>query len=424
MKLAESDSDNLPALIRRYDAVVVFQPSEEERALVAQAGRLFKDGYFDHALLDLWNATVFNIRRRIEAYGVELFLSVVKDEPGKKKYHADGETIQERWYGVDDAILLVGAQRLGLINKKANKTLETINWMRSHASAAHLSETKVEQEDVVAFALLLQKNIFESPFPEPGHSVSSLFDPAKTGTIDDSNVDLYCDQVRALRRPDVKTAFGFMLDLICQGVSPGYENSAKLFPVVWEQADDDTRKIAGMKLHSYLANKDSDTSPDKRARTRILELLVAVKGIQHVPDASRARIYRRAARRLAAAKDKIYGWKAEEAAAKSLAQFGPYVPSIAFEEVYQEILTVWCGNYWGRSQAHAFLKPFIENLRADQIREIARMFGSNERVRHELSQSKPKAQATALLNQLKDKLVLQAHINEIDEAISAIKKAE
>jgi len=36
----------------------------------------------------------------------------------------------------------------------------------------------------------------------------------------------------------------------------------------------------------------------------------------------------------------MYGWSDEEKAAKSLAQFDPYVPSIAFEDVYQEILAV------------------------------------------------------------------------------------
>ena len=38
-----------------------------------------------------------------------------------------------------------------------------INWMRSHGSAAHLSDDKVGAEDVIAFGLLLQKNLFECP---------------------------------------------------------------------------------------------------------------------------------------------------------------------------------------------------------------------------------------------------------------------
>jgi hypothetical protein len=60
-----------------------------------------------------------------------------KDEPGRKKFDKNGETYSERWANVDDLVLLTGATRLGLLNKKAGKALEMINWMRNHASPAH-----------------------------------------------------------------------------------------------------------------------------------------------------------------------------------------------------------------------------------------------------------------------------------------------
>src|SRR5690606_33982035 len=107
---------------------------------------------------------------------------------------------------------------------------------------------------------------------------------------------------------------------------------------------------------------DSDDSHDKGARTRVLELLVRVGGIMYVPDAARAVLYRHAAQLLRSAKDRHYGWSDEATAAKTLAQFGPHVPSIAFDEVYQEILAVWCGNRWGHSQADDSLKDFLLSL--------------------------------------------------------------
>jgi hypothetical protein len=75
--------------------------------------------------------------------------------------------------------LISGATRLGLINPKAGKALEMINWMRNHASPAHDSDNRVEMEDAVGLVLLLQKNLFEHPFPEPGFSVAALFEPVK-----------------------------------------------------------------------------------------------------------------------------------------------------------------------------------------------------------------------------------------------------
>lgn len=130
---------------------------EREQDLLQQARKLFDAGFYDHSLLDIWNAAVHSLRRRVEAYGIELFESVAKDESGRRKYDKDGETLSERWGGVDDLVLISCSTKLGLLNKKAGKSLEMINWMRNHASPAHDSDQKVEHEDVVALALMLQK---------------------------------------------------------------------------------------------------------------------------------------------------------------------------------------------------------------------------------------------------------------------------
>jgi len=46
---------------------------------------------------------------------------------------------------------------------------------------------------------------------------------------------------------------------------------------------------------------------------------------------------------------------------------------------------------------------------------------TNERARSELFQTKPKARAVALLDSLKSKLTIAAHLAEADAAIAAIK---
>jgi len=346
---------------------------------------------------------------------------VAKDEAGRKKYDKTGETISERWSGVDDLVLVAGATKLGLLNKKAGKALEMINWMRNHASPAHDSDQKVDREDVIALALMLTKNLFDSEMPDPGHSVSSLFDPVKAKLLTGSKIDLLSDQIRGLKTGDLRIAFGFFLDMLCSGATPASENSAKLLPVAWDKASEDMRRTAGIRYHGLYVDASTDTSADKGAAARVLDFLTEVKGIRYIPDAARARIYRRAAKKLGDAKDTSYGWTDEEKAARTLAQFGPWVPAIAFEEVYQEILTVYFGNHWGRSKAHIELSPFFENLNTTQIRQVARMFVDNERVQEELHQSKPAANAVALLAKLKSKVTISAHKDEVDDAITHVK---
>ncbi|WP_437621196.1 hypothetical protein [Sorangium sp. So ce1151] len=410
----------LPSVALLSDpASLSFPLDRTEQRYLTSARKLLTIESYDHALLDLWNAAVHNMRRRVEMYSAELFESVVKEESGRKKYKADGETIVERWEGVDEIVLLAGALRLGLISKKTHKTLETINWMRNHSSAAHGSDDSVGLEDVASFAVLLEKNLFSQSLPDPGHSVASLFEPVKT-PIDARQLEMLRDQIKAYRPQELRNCFGFLLDMYLSGQEPASSNAHNLLPTAWERCSDELRKIAGTRFHALTMTPSSDSSTDKGARTRLLSLLIEVGGIPFVPDASRAVVYRRVAKKLAAAKDTSYGWNDELVAARTLAQLGPHVPSIAFEEVYQEIAATWCGNYWGHCKAHATLEPFVDQLSTDRILQFAGMFMTNARVKEELSAAKPKSQAKALLNRLKGKLVIASSQAEVDRAIAHV----
>jgi hypothetical protein len=419
--MAEYAITSLPQLLMLSDTKTLDFPCDlAEQRFLTQTRRLLDNGFYDHALLDLWNACVHNLRRRIEAYGVDLFLSVIKDEPGRKKYDPNGDSLPERWSGVEDLVMISGASRLGLLSKKAGKILETINWMRNHASAAHATEDRVEMADVAAFAIVLQKNLFEIPLPDPGHSVASIFDPVKQTYLAEPELDLLRDQIRSLRPQDLRTCFGFLLDLLAKGVNPGVDNARALMAEAWQHAPDDLRKVAGSRFHALTVAPQTDDSADKGARLRFLEQLVARGGIKYIPDAVRAQLFRDAARRLAKAKDAGYGWADEAVAAEALAELGTSVPAIAFEEVYQEILAVWCGNHWGRSGAHSSLEPFISCLNTTQLIRVTGMFESNPRARSELGQIKPKRQAKALLTKIEAKLTLAQHTAEVQRVMHVV----
>ena len=394
--------------------------TEREIEYINEARGLFISEFYSYSLIAVWNGAVFNLKRKIEAYGVELWISVVKDEPGRKKFNESGETIAERWADVDDFVLIAGATKLGLLNPKAGKSLEMINWMRNHASPAHDSDNRVEMEDAIGLILLLQKNLFEQPLPEPGHSVSDLFDPIKNKILADEDFGILHDQINSLRAQEIRTVFGFFMNLLTLGEEPAKTNVTELFPIVWEKAGEDLRKTLGVKYHTYLIDPDSDDSPDKGAKTRIFELLVKLKAVNYIPEGTRARIYRRASEKLVNAKNTSYGWSVEESACRNLLQLGTSVPSVVFEELYQEILAIWCGNYWGRSDGHLILKPFIDSLNTDRIRNIMRMFRDNTRVREELSQRKPKKNALELLLTFEPKLTIEAHKHELKETIENI----
>jgi len=413
-------SSTLPAILTNTTVSQFPAVTKVEIKFLSDARRLLDIGFPDHALLNIWNASVHNLRRRVELYGVELFNSAIKDESGRKKYENNGETLTERWAGVDDLVLINGSIKLGVLNKKAGKALEMINWMRNHASPAHASDNTVEQEDVFGIALILQKNLFEAEMPDPGHSPSGLFDPIKKSILDDENLALLRDQINAFKLSDIRITFGFLLDMICKGEAPASENAKALFSAVWQRANEDLKCSAGQRYHTYLLDQEADTSSDKGAKVRVLETLLKVEGIKYIPDAARATLFRRAVKKLAQAKNTAYGWNDEVKAAKALVQFGTAIPSIAFEDVYQEVLAVICGNYWGRSEAYTILKVLFEKLNSTQLMTVARMFENNTRVTEELFQHRPKAIALGILSDIQDKMTIQASKDEIDEIIEYV----
>lgn len=395
--------------------------NQDEQTMLKKASELLNLGYPDHALLEIWNSGVNNLRRRIEAYSIDMFISAISGFSGRKNYKKDGDSLSERWSGVDDENLLKGANQLGLLNSKAFKALEMIEWMRNHASPAHNSDESVTNEDVMALVLIIKKNLFELPMPDPGHSPIGLIEPLKNSELTETQVELFRQQIQCYSNKDIRMLFGFGLDAICSGEEPTYSNILKLFDLIWEKSTEDLKTNMGMKFHNFLFSPQDDGS-DEDAKSRLYEELIALGGIKYIPDSTRAIVYRKLASNLHDAKNAMYGWNQEQRAARALSQAGMSVPSIAFEEVYQEILCVWCGNYWGKSDAYLDLEPFIFGVSTQDRLKIARLFLTNRRAREELFQSRPNTEAVSLLKRIKDTFSVESHIAEVENIIDEVRK--
>ena len=395
---------------------------EKEQIMIEKAANLLTADFPDHALLEIWNASVHNLRRRIELYSIDIFLSTVQSLSGRKKYKNEGDTLSERWGDVDDAVLLEGAEQIGVLNKKAAKALEMVNWMRNHASPAHDNEDSVSREDVLGLVAIIKSNLFDHPLPDPVHSPITLLNQIKNEVLTSEQIDLFKDQIDNFSNKDIRTIFGFATDAICSGEQPKYDNVIELFESIWIKSTEELKTNMGLRIHNYMIDPTKDTSSDSQASDSLYAAILSVDGIKYIPDQTRAVIYRRLARKLASAKDTSYGWSLENSASRALKQVGIHIPSIAFEEVYQEILSVWCGNYWGRSEAYNILREFIFGIDAKKKVKVAKLFLSNDRVKSELGQSRPQRYALSLLDEIKSSLTNQSQINEIDTVINEVQK--
>lgn len=57
---------------------------DREIEYIIEAKGLLDSKFYSYSLLVIWNAAVNNLKRKVEAYGIELWSSVVKDESDGK----------------------------------------------------------------------------------------------------------------------------------------------------------------------------------------------------------------------------------------------------------------------------------------------------------------------------------------------------
>ncbi len=166
-----------------------------------------------------------------------------------------------------------------------------INWMRNHATPAHDTNNTVNKNDVIAMALMLQENLFMLPLPEPGHSIKAIIDPIRKDFLTEYALDQIGKQIETSTNTEIRVIFGFMLDLILAGDEPAWGNVNVLFSVVWEKASDTLRSVAGNKYNSLcLVSAEVLDNRTKEAKQRLLEMLIKVKGVKYIPDATRAKL--------------------------------------------------------------------------------------------------------------------------------------
>ena len=336
----------------QYDLSVI---DDSERATITKAADL-NEKHPDHAILELWNASIHNLRKRVEIYSVEMFLSALNLQ--NCDYNKDGITISERWRKIKDSSLIEGAYKLRLITEKTFTLLNAINSVRNNHSAAHETFDPVTSQEVICFAGLLFSDLFQKPLPTNVYVPREVFEKLKNQQTNDQLAAI-ADTIASFDPQSISNLYGFAKSSIMTGEKPVFQNISFLFQTLWAKFSDVERRDFGHTFASLFVDGEADRSEDKKAKERMFSLIVEVKGFADVPEQVMSGVFRNRIRVLSAAKDSMYGWGAEEQAASELIKIGPNVPSSCFDLFFSEYLRVLCGNVFGSSSASQILQPFM-----------------------------------------------------------------
>ncbi len=329
------------------------------------------DQYPEYAIQDLWNATVHNLRRRVENYSIDLFFSMV--EGVEKHFDRDGETLSARWNGIKDETLIVGAKKMGIIDSKCEMFLKYVLWSRNHCSAAHDADQLVTSGEVKGYAIQLRDNLFCLDFPESIRAFRELFARLKEKPLGEDEVAIR-KQIEKCNAKDASQLLGFVTNTLENGEEPAYSNVLCLFPTIWNKANDVKKRDFASRIQDSMtdAAMGGDGERDGNASTRLLSALISVHGLDYAPASLSASVFRNKLTVLAEAKNTMYGWRLEEAAAKDIIDLGSRVPAEVCPLFIITYLKVCFGNRWGRSRACETLKPLMDTISIAKLCEILR----------------------------------------------------
>lgn len=88
--------------------------------MLKKASDFIRLEYPEHALLEIWNSSIHN---KIKSFSIDMFLSSISSMAGRKNYKLNGDTLSERWSGIDDEVLINGAVQSGVIDMHLQHTI-------------------------------------------------------------------------------------------------------------------------------------------------------------------------------------------------------------------------------------------------------------------------------------------------------------
>lgn len=116
---------------------------------------------YSYCLFALWSAVIINLQRRIEFFGIDIFLNIIEE---KEQYNRYGKTLKERWLNINEYKIIEYSKKINLINHVAHDLLTMLYWMKSNTNEEE--NKNITKEEILSIVYLVEKNIFLKDFKE------------------------------------------------------------------------------------------------------------------------------------------------------------------------------------------------------------------------------------------------------------------
>lgn len=145
--------------ILEYPENQIFKFVEDEIYSLKEAKELIQLEKYSYSLFAIWSAVIINIQRRIENFGIDIFLNIIEKNDF---FNKEGHSLKDRWLNINEFNLIHYAKRINIINHVTHDLITTLYWMKSTTNEEE--RKKMDEEEVFLIVALLERNFFSSEF--------------------------------------------------------------------------------------------------------------------------------------------------------------------------------------------------------------------------------------------------------------------
>jgi hypothetical protein len=353
-----------------------------------------ESGLNDAAINYIWNLAMFDIQKKIVAYGIEYFSSAINWE-GKPLNTL--EDLRE----VKDYQLITGAFGLGIIPNESHFFLQQCREIRNNFSTAHFPMGEIDKFETFNFIKNCIKYVLTFDVPARGLQIRDLIESLTMERLDspDEINAIIESQSEKIHGPIIHNLFS---NFIKQDCDPNLKyNIKQIAPNLWNVISDDIRSNIASKFSSLRDIKGKD------AASEALEFLKLVNGVEYIPESFKEIIFKKHAQSLL---DAHYGWDNfyhEPGYAKDLASLGSNVPLSAIYIYVKAVMSSFLGNGYGiAGGAQEYNTQMISDLSQTGVRTLFKLLETDIDMAGKLSKTSTVNRLYGLMDLIKDKTML------------------
>lgn len=415
----EIKEKNLEFICKLFEEEI-FKNKEYKRDL-EKIKFLLEHDKLEYAILNMWNIIVYNLQSKLEYLEKNYIRGFFKkNKITKNDYNENYNTISERWQKIKSEDVINLSRKLKIIkDKNVENSIQRIQYFRNYFSEAHKNEKNdINKHEKILFEdfkkvinnlilnnVLFEKNITEKEieiFVEDSNKIKNenFFNDEKINYL-----IIFSHFYNTIHEIDINT----------ENEEENNSNYLKITQKIkelekkWNIFKDEQKQYI-YDIYFDVLKISNISNFDDLVKNKNFLIFWRLNFFNKMGYLEKMNLFIKIIHLLKEAKQTWYSQYKETYlifimetifAENIIAKKENFIFDIFFEEIYETLLSVYCGNkYRPSDEVEKIKKIFIDILKKNQKIKLINLFRTNSFVQHELEHEKPNKRAIELVQNI------------------------